>query len=431
MSFLRRVGKLEQPAPVRLELPGGLLLLAEPVPTVPSLAFGVWVRSGSRHEEPAQMGAAHLVEHMVFKGTHRRTAFEIAKRLEALGGQIDAFTTKETTCYHARVFQGHRKQAVDLVCELISEVSFREKELEKERQIVIEEIHSYEDSPEEYVFDLGTEHIWAGHSLSHPILGRPETVKAMGPDDLRKFHATHYTRPNIIVTAAGNVDPEQLASEIDARLHVGTSPVPNGVKRLPRFRSTNHHVEKDVQQTSVCLMRRGPSSRARERHIHSVIHTILGSGVSSRLFQSIRESQGLAYTVYSYLEMLRDTGIFSIYMGVEPSEARRALSRVGREMRKLAEKGVKKWELESAKAQLLTQLFLSYESMFERMNRLAYDELYYGAHPTLEKMVREIDDIRAEEIAEAAAGFLDPSQYCLVTVGPRGQEALQLSDLTA
>lgn len=429
MNFLRRVGDVNQPEPIRRELPGGALLLAEPVPGVPSLAIGAWIRSGSQDESPEMMGAAHFIEHLVFKGTRKHSAYQIAQKLEALGGQVDAFTTKETTCFHARIFQGHRRSTVRILGELLSSAAFRREEVVKERQVIEEEIHAYEDSPEEFVFDLATEKIWEGHSMGHSILGRPETLRRMGTREIQRFHRQHYTGSNMIITAAGNVDVDRLADEISESFRLPRTGAEAGRGTLPPFRATTTHLERDLQQTSICLMGRGPSAADESRHAASVLHTILGSGMSSRLFQKVRETHGLAYTVYSYMEVLRDSGIFAFYLGVEPKEARRALRLVGSEFRKVRDKGIRKWELESAKAQLLTQLFLSYESMFERMNRLAYDELYYGKQFSIQSLIEEIVAVSAEDVRAAADVLLRPDAFALVTAGPGGVAAPALEDL--
>lgn len=431
MNFLRRVGNVDQPEPIRRQLSNGLLLLAEPVPGVPSLALGAWIRSGSQHETNDMMGAAHFIEHLVFKGTRKRSAYQIAQKLEALGGQVDAFTTKETTCFHARIFAGHRRSAANILGELLSDATFPRPEVEKERQVIVEEIHAYEDTPEEFVFDLATEKIWDGHSMGHSILGRLETLKAMGTRDLQKFHRDHYTRPNMIITAAGNVDVDRLVDEIEASFRLPTRQHRNGLGPLPDFVPTTTHLDRDLQQTSICLMGRGPSATDETRHAAAILHTILGAGMSSRLFQKVREVHGLAYSVYSYMEVLRESGIFCIYMAVEPKEAKRAVRLVGRELRKVRDKGVKKWELEAAKAQLLTQLFLSYESMFERVSRLAYDEMYYGTQLPVRRMVEEIVSVTPEQIRDVADRLLRPESFALVSAGPGTVNAPSLEDLDA
>jgi len=420
---------LEEPQLVRRMLPGGLLLVAEPVNSVPSLALGVWIRSGSRDEANAQAGIAHFIEHMVFKGTRKYSAYDLAKQMEALGGHFDAFTTKETTCYHTRVFEDHQERAVEILGELLSRSSFAREEVQKERQVIVEEIHSYNDNPEEYSFDLATERIWDGHALGNSILGREDSLRTLGTRTLKEFHRSFYTAPNTIVTAAGRVDVDQLSEQIEKNLHLPATAAPNGKVRLPRFRASAQHLERDVTQTSVCLMRRGPSSRDPKRHAAYVLHTILGAGMSSRLFQKIREDEGLAYTIYSYMDCLRDTGIFSIYMGVDPTESRRAVQLVSRELRRIKRHGIRRWELESAKAQILTAAFVAHESMFERMSRLANNEIYYGRQLPLGRSTAEIESITMADVRAAAESLLDPAAFSLVTIGPAGSSRPGLEDL--
>lgn len=422
MDFFRHVGRLREPEVARRELPGGVLLLGERVEEVPSLALGVWVRSGSRHEGPGETGIAHLIEHMVFKGTRRHSAFQIAKRTEAIGGQVDAFTTKESTCFNARVFAGHRRTAVEILGELLSHASFRREMIVRERQVVEEEIHSYDDNPEELIFDLASEQLWDGHPLAHSILGKKEVLRHLSTRDLQRFYRTHYTAPNVVVTAAGRFEVDRLAEELHSHLQLPVHASPNGGLPLPRFRPRVRHEEKAVSQTSICLSRRGPSYHDRDRHAKYVLHTILGSGVSSRLFQKIREEEGLAYSVYSYMDFLRDTGMFSIYLGVDPGHCRRALRLVCRELRRVRLHGVRKWELDSAKAQILTGIFLSYESMFERMSRIAHNELYHRRQVPMARVVESIRKVSLEDVQEAAETLLDPERYSLVTIGPPGSE---------
>lgn len=429
MSFIRNVGVVEDAPIVHRTLPGGTNLLVERVEGIPSLALGVWVRSGSRHEEPEQAGIAHFLEHVVFKGTRRQSALQIAKRLEALGGQVDAFTSRETTCFHARVFEGNRKATIQLLGEILTQAAFRKEMIDRERLVVEEEILGYEDSPEELAFDVGAELIWQGHPLANSILGTFDTLSRIGSRELRRFHREHYTPENVMVTVAGRVDPDRVEEDVVRSFRLPKGPSPNGKRRLPPFRQRVRHLERDIGQTSICLISRAASSLDRRRHAQAVLHTILGSGVSSRLFQRIREEEALAYSVYTYLETLRDTGLFAIYLGVEPKNTRRATALVCRELRRLRRHGVKKWELDSAKAQILTSIFLAHESMYERMSRLAMDHIYYGRVQPVSELVSEVESVTAEDVEDEAERLLDPARFCLVTIGPKGHERPKPSDL--
>ena len=422
MKFLREVRHaIVEPTIHRELLPGGVLLLAEPVEAVPSLALGFWFRSGSRHEAAGESGLAHFIEHMVFKGSRRHSAYQLAQKMEALGGQIDAFTTKETTCYYARVFEGHHRQTIEILAELVGEPRFDPEMVERERQVVEEEIQSYEDNPEEKVQDLAAELLYgATHPLGRPILGTEETLGEIGARSLRRFHRAHYTRPNLIVTAAGKFDLARLRAELIEKIKLPSTKAPVLRARLTPTRPSERHEERDLQQASLCLVRRGPSARDADRHTHAVLNTILGAGMSSRLFQKIREDEGLAYSVYSFSDPFRDTGIFGVILGCHPSKLERAFSLVCRELARIKRSGIKRWELESARAQLLTGLFLSYESMYDRISRLAHNELHFGRQLPIQDGVDGIAEVDEAEVLKAAQELLDPSSFSLVTLGPAG-----------
>ncbi len=353
----------------------------------------------------------------------------MAKRMEALGGQIDAYTTKENTCFYARVFDGHRRQAVDLLSELLCQPAFQADLIPREVRVVEEEIQSYEDNPEEFIHDLAAEVVWKGHPLATPILGTRDALRALNSRVIRRWYRSRYTASNVVVAAAGRVDPDHLAAEVEARLHLPVDAAPDGRPRIPRFTPEVRHVEREINQASVCLVRRAPSYHDRDRHVVYLLNTILGAGASSRLYQSIREDEGLAYSVYSFMDSFEDTGMFGIFLGVSPGQMKRSLRLVCRELRRVKRDGVRIWELESAKAQVFAGLFMSYESMYERIGRLAHNEIHYGKQLPLPQIVETIDGITREEIQEAAGKLLDPTRYSLVTLGPAGHPRPGLEDL--
>lgn len=421
MRFLRSLNHRLRDSRLRsVRLPGGLLVLAEQVPQVPSLALGVWVGVGSRDEDPAEAGITHFIEHLVFKGSRRRSGYQLAKRMEAIGGQVDAFTTKETTCFYARVFEGHRRPAVEILGELLCEAAFEPEMVRREIAVVAEEIQGYEDSPEEYIHDLAAEALFRGHPLGTPILGRRETLRAMTARRVRRFHRERYAGDRVIVAAAGRLDADRLVEEVERCFRLPSREIAPRDGRLPPFRRRERHEEKDVSQVSLCLVRRGPSYRDRNRHAQYLLNTILGAGGSSRLFQSIREEAGLAYTVYSFIDSFRDTGLFGVVVGVSPERTHRALRLVCRELARVKRDGVKLWELESAKAQVFTGLFLSYESMYERIARLAHNQEYHGGQVPLAEVVRTIEAVTRDDVQAAAEDLLDPEKFCLVTLGAAG-----------
>jgi predicted Zn-dependent peptidase len=430
VKFLRELNhRYEEPTVHRAELPGGLLLLAEVVEQVPSLALGVWVRAGSRDEDPTEAGITHFIEHLVFKGSRDHSGYELAKQMEAIGGQVDAYTTKESTCFYARVFDGHRRQAVEILAELLCRAAFTREMIRREVGVVEEEIQSYEDNPEELIQDIAAEVLWQGHPLGTPILGRRETLRHLTPRVVRRYHLSRYTAPNVIVAAAGRLDFPRLVKEVSRSFRLPKLPPPDDRPRLPRFRPCVRHEVREINQASLCLIRRGPSYHDRNRHAVYVLNTILGAGASSRLYQSVRENEGLAYSVYSYADSYLDTGMFGICLGVSPEHMNRALRVVCRELRRIRDKGARAWELESAKAQIFTGLFLSYESMYERISRLAHNQMYFSRQMPLDSVVAGIERVTLADVRQAAQKLLQPDRFSLVTVGPDGHRRPSLDDL--
>jgi len=430
LRFLSRLNhRFDEPQLQRVRLPGGGLLLAERVPHVRSLALGIWLRLGSRDEEPAQAGISHLVEHMLFKGSRRYSGYQLAKKMEAIGGQVEAYTTKETTCYYVRAFEGHRRRAVEILGELLSRPLLASGMVRREIDVVAEEIQGYLDSPEELIHDLAAEVLWPRHPLGGSILGRMETLGSLNSTALRRYHRTRYAWGNMVIAAAGSLDVDRLADELAGHLSLPETPEEGRRVRIPRARQSVRHEIRPVQQAYICLLRRGPAYGDPRRLNAYVLNTILGTGASSRLFQAIREDEGLAYSVYSFLDSYRDTGAFGVYLGVNPARMRKALRLVCRELGRIRRHGVRAWELESAKAQIYTGLFLSYESMAERIGRMAHNEIYYGRHWPLEKVVARVDAVTREDVHRAAVETLDPGRFSLVTLGPDGFDRPGLEDL--
>lgn len=420
MRFIRNLDSVRPIENVRkVVLPSGLRIVAEEVPQVRSITVGAWVLTGSRDEPEERAGISHFIEHMLFKGTRRRSALAIAKQSEAIGGHIDAFTARENSCYYARVFEEHLPKAVSILGDILAAPLFAREEVERERRVVYEEIESYENNPEEMAHDLITELIWPAHPLGRPILGTRETLAKIGSRALTAYHREHYTAGNIVIAASGNLEFDRLVDLVRRHVPLRPEPAPDGHYPLTRFRSRTHQCERDITQVSLALAGRGPSYHGADRFTLSVLNMILGAGISSRLFRKIREDEGLAYTVYSFLDQMRDTGIFGIFLGVAPENTRRALALACREIRKLKRDGIRPWELESAKAQLLMSHFLGFESTYERMNRIALSEIGYGRQASLERLLQKIHEISADEVQEAIERYLQPDRFCLLTLGPK------------
>ena len=429
MRFIRNLDRIRPVENVRRAvLDSGLRVVVEEVPNVRSLTIGLWVTTGSRNEPADLAGVTHFIEHMVFKGTRRRTALAIAKKSEAIGGQVDAFTSREHTCFYARVFEEHLDVAVDVLGDLVSAPLFERAMIDLERGVIQEEIESYENTPEEQAHDLISEMVWPRHPLGRPILGRRETIQKFTSKTLREYHKAHYTAPNVVLAASGNVSLERVIELAGRYIRLPQGPARNGRYPIRPFRPHALRVERPVTQVCLSLAGRGPSFMDEGRHALSVVNMILGAGVSSRLFRRIREEEGLAYTVYSFQDALRDTGLFGIYLGVAPENVGRALDLSCREIRRLKRDGVKRWELESAKAQLLMSHFLSYESTYERMNRIALSEICYRRQAALDRVVSRIQSISTDEVHEAIETYLRADRYAIMALGPAGASYPGLGD---
>ncbi len=407
-------------------LPSGITLLTEAMPDRPSLSFGVWVRSGARDEPAASLGITHFIEHMLFKGTERRDARAIAASLESLGGSLDAFTAREEVCYYARALAEHLGEVVDVVSDIVCHSRFDPADIEKEKSVVREEIFACEDNPEDKVNELLAAQMWSGHALGLPILGTVETVDGLGPEALRGYHASRHRADALVVAATGAIEHDRVADEIERRF---ASPrgEPLGLSAAPPpFEPTRRHVVRaDLQQLHLTLGTRGVAYSDAERYPIVVLSTLLGGGMSSRLFQSVREEAGLAYSVFSMAEFHRDAGLLMIQLGVSPERGREALARVRVELEKLCEEGPAEDEVESARSQLKGSILMGQESVSNRMYRLAHEEIYRGRYTSPEEQVREVLAVTREQVASLARRLLNPGRFALAALGPAPGGALE------
>ncbi len=409
----------------RRELPGGVRLVGESVPGRRSLALGVWLRVGSRDEDRGREGAAHFIEHLVFKGTRRRSAGEIAASLERVGGGLEAFTTKETTCFYARVLAEDVELAADVVADLIAAPRFDPRDVELERNVVLEELRSVEDNPEDLIGDLAFTHLWPGHILGASILGTPDSLASLDAATVSAFHAREYRAPRVVVSAAGAVDPDRLEALV--RRHVT---LPNGApepRRAPPEAAPSTLALHDADHSQLNLILMTPSCSDRDPHRRAVhlLTELFGGGMSSRLFQTIREEAGLAYSVYAYSEHFEDTGLFGISLGVSPQRGKEALARTLEEMETLRRDGLRPGELEAAKAQVRGSVIMAQESLTHRMSRLARAEIRTGGEEPVERVLAEYEAVTAEEVEAAARELLDPDAQSLVALGPVSRSGLE------
>ncbi len=398
-------------------LDNGLTVVTEAMPHVRSVAVGVWLRRGSRHEHSAKGGISHFIEHMVFKGTSRRTQAEIAQEMDAIGGQTDAFTAKEYASFNAKVLDEHLPQVVDLLADIVLDPSFDEEELERERKVVFEEIKMVEDTPDDLVHEIFIESFWPNHPLGLPILGTRETVEALDRAQLLRFFRETYTPANLIVSAAGNLVHEGVVELID-RYFQPLKPRPNGVHESPptvepavRFR------EKDLEQVHLVLGTDAPAQSHEDRYTSYVLNTVLGGTMSSRLFQVIREKRGLAYSVFSGLSCYRDAGNLTIYAATSPQNSSQVVELVLAELRRIRREPVPATELRRAKDHLKGSLMLGLEGTGSRMSQLARHEMYFGRQISLDEILRGIETVQAEDVMRLAGSMFEDRPLALTALG--------------
>ncbi len=401
-------------------LPNGIVLVTETIPYVKSISLGAWIKAGSRFETIENQGISHFMEHMMFKGTKKRSAKEIAETIDSVGGQINAFTAKEHTCYYLKMVDSHLALAVDVLSDMLLRADFSETDIAKEREVVKEEIHMYEDTPDELVHDLHMERVWPEHTLGRKILGTLQTVDAFDQEKLRAYYDAYYRPENIVIAAAGNLTHEALKTMLEESLCLLPA-VPNETGRCPAplFRNGTSFHEKAIEQTHICLSTPGLPQGSPEIYTLHILNNILGGGISSRLFQTIREEMGLAYSVYSYQTNYSDAGLFGIYAGTRPENGQEVLRVIKATLEELRRNGISESELLKAKEQLKGNLLLGLESSSSRMSRLGKLEIIMGKYVTLEEVVNKIDAVTCESLQKMINGLFCAGQICLTVLGPQ------------
>ena len=406
----------------RTTLPNGLTVLSEFMPGVRSVAIGAWVRAASLHEPRERMGVSHLLEHMVFKGTRRRSAREIALSLESLGGSLDAYTSREHTVYQARVLDEHLEIAADVIGDLVFEPVIRQSDLDLERNVVLEEISMVEDTPDDLVFELHNEAVWGDHPLGYSILGTRDTVKSLDARDLKDLHRTAYNPSRLIVAAAGNVDHDQLLAILEKT--GWTTREDGGKKRLTTApspsptRATRKRVSRPGSQTHIVIGSPTIGYQDKRRHAMVLLSVVLGGGMSSRLFQRVREELGLAYSVYTFQTFYSNCGVQGVYVGTAPPTADAALGAIEKELADVVANGLTEDEISQGKGQLKGQITLSLESPTARMYRAAAVDLYGEPYRTLDEMLALVEGIQSQTIRDLAREFLKPEAQTVVSLGP-------------
>lgn len=398
-----------------ITLPNGARILTEYIPGARTAALGFFIGTGSRHERAAENGAAHFIEHMLFKGTARRDAGQLAREMDAIGGQINAYTTKEMTCYYARCLDSHLPRCLDMMCDMLFNSRFAEQDVELERGVILEEIGMYEDTPEDLVSERLSAAVYKGAALGRPILGRASTLEKMNGAWLREYQRTHYVPGNVVVSLAGNYTPLAV-EELKLRLSV-LKPAP-----AVREKSTAYHPavtvrRKAIEQNHVILAFPAMGYRDPRRYELMMLNTILGGGVSSRLFQQLREQRGLCYSVYSYYADHADTGLLGIYTATNKEQEAQALDAIRREICQLAEHGPTQEEVERTREQAKANVLMGMESVQARMSHMGTSALMYGQVRETDQILAEYDRITREQLRELAGELFQFSRASLSAVG--------------
>jgi predicted Zn-dependent peptidase len=399
-------------------LPNGIRVVTERMPHVRSVAVGIWVDTGSRYEPDTRGGISHLIEHLVFKGTASRTAEEIARTMDSVGGQMDAFTAKEHTCFYVSVLDEHLPLSVDLLTDILLRPLFGSDEIEREKSVVLQEIKMVEDAPDDLVHDLFAERVWVGHPLGRPILGRQETVQGFSREAILAYFREEYVPGRVVIAVAGHVDHEQVVALFASRFESFDRPSVARNGSPPVLHGGVDMVPKSLEQVHVVIGFPGLTQSAPERYALYLLNDIIGGSMSSRLFQEVRERQGLVYSIYSGTQAYRDTGILYIYAGTDAQNFSKVLKCVLKEVRGLKKEGVTAEELRRAKDHLKGNLMLSLESTSSRMNRLAKQELYFGSFFSLDEMLAAIDRVSEEEVQGLVQQLLGEDRMALLALGP-------------
>jgi predicted Zn-dependent peptidase len=402
----------------RTELPNGLIVLTERMEHLHSVAMGVWIRSGSRCESADVNGISHFVEHMLFKGTRSRSAQHIAREMDSIGGNLDAFTSKETICFNVKSLSDHVPIALDVLTDMVLNPTFAVPDIERERGVILEEIKIDEDNPDVLVHELFTQSFWKGHPLGSPILGTTETVGRLGQEQLFGYHGDRFHGGNMVFSAAGNLDHDEFVAAVAGKF----SSLPGGqaLSELSAPEPSARIIlrnKKALEQVQICLGVPAPPVADDSRYATSILNTVLGGGMSSRLFQNIREERGLAYSVYSDMSPYRDTGNFCVYAGTSAGKALEVVDLILAEFRNLKESPISDEELTRAKDQLRGNILLSLESSNARMANLARQEMYFHQFFSADEIIARINEVTAAEVQTMAQRLFEPDRIAVTLLG--------------
>jgi len=399
-------------------LDNGIKVITEEIPFLKSVSIGVWVTTGSRDEKPHENGISHFLEHLLFKGTERRTAFDIAKEIDSVGGTLNAFTGREYTCFYAKVIDKNLPLAIDLLSDVFLHSLMDPKDVEKERMVILQEIKMVEDTPDDYIHDLFNRVCWGDHPLGYPVFGTSELVQTFSRDQIYRFSKENYQPGRIVICAAGSLQHQEVVDWIEKAFGQisGAEKVRERVR--PSSISTTNIWRRELEQVHFCLGTKGLQYNHSLRFASYVLNTILGGGMSSRLFQEIRENRGLAYSVYSYLPTYIDSGLVVVYAGTNESSFLEVIELILKEFVRLKKEPFRDGEIETAKEQLKGNLLLSLESSDNLMTRLAKNEIYFESYLPAEKILKGIDEVGEEAVRGLASDIFDDRFFCLTVLGP-------------
>ncbi len=404
----------------KIVLPSGLTILHEKNPISKAFCMGVWTRTGARDESAREAGLCHFFEHMLFKGTSRRTAKQISTEIERVGGSMDAFTTKDTMCVYAQVLENKRDVAIDLIADMLSESRFEEEQVALERKVVVEEIGDVDDAPDDLIHELFASDVYPQHPLGRPILGYRKTVGAFKRADLLRYSRRAFRASNLVVAVYGNIDETELTRICATRFAFPKGTLARDATRFPAAAARRRHVRRKLHQQHVCMGTRVFSYLDDRRYALMVLNAALGGGMSSRLFQKIREEMGLAYNVYTYVDHARDTGMFASYMAVNPGTAGRAIDAVTKELESIRKDGLTRTELRDTKDHIKGRILLGLETSASRMMRLARNEISYGRQVPERELLKKLAAVKMDDINEVARDVLDTDRFVMVSLGPSG-----------
>jgi predicted Zn-dependent peptidase len=405
-------------------LSNGIRVVSETLPKSRSVSIGVWVKVGSRHEQQEIGGISHFIEHLFFKGTAKRTAKDIAIEMDALGGEMNAFTTQETTTFYAKVVDEHLPVAIDILSDILLSSKFDPAEMEKERKVILEEIKGVEDTPDDYIHELFTGAVWQNNSLGRPILGTRETIKALKHDDIIAYIGNYYSPREIVISVAGNFEHAQLIELLDASFGKLSRAGVSKKAATPDFTPTVSVKKKQLEQVQLCIGCNGLNYTDENRYVISALNTVLGSGMSSRLFQEVREQNALAYSIYSYVTAYRDTGLLTVYAGTGPANALEVVQLVLKEFTKIKNEGITAAEESRVRNQIKGNMVLALESSNSHMSRLARQEIYFGKYLSIDEIIKGVEKVTRDQVQLLAQKLFARENIALSILGPLGKTDL-------